>query len=191
MLPNNNNNNHDGAHNNHRESLGLPLLMGSSCIPLQLGRAVNQWVFNSGWQAPHSLLLRFRGSHLLPAPAPELLSAGLAAASVPLCSSQRCTETPLKSWQESSKRFQQQRRSPARLEEQRAEGKGITGLFNPWFSWLYKGQQEACGAKGKSFVSKSGAILSVSLSLLSERSNFCFLGGSKGVCQGWQKKGRS
>lgn len=84
-----------------------------------------------------------------------------------------------------------QRRSPARLKEQRTEGKGITGLFNPLFSCLYKGQQDACGTKGKNFPSKSGAILPLSLSVLSERSNFCFSEGSKGVCQGWQKKGRS
>lgn len=171
------------AHNDHGESLDLPVLMGSSCIPLRISarKSINGCLTLAGTLCTHSC------SFTAPASCQhQLQSFFLQGWQLPLCLcfSQCCTETALKSWQQNSKRFQQQRRSPARLEEQRTEGRGITGLFNPLFSWLCKGQQEACGAKGTNFVSKSSTIPSVSLSPLSERSNFCFSEGSKRVCQG-------
>lgn len=43
--------------------------------------------------------------------------------------------------------------------------------------------------KERIFYQKNGTVFSVSLSTLSERSNFCFLEGSEGVCQGDKRKG--
>lgn len=142
---------HDSAHSNHREFPDLPLLMGSAYILLQSSaeKSVNGCLTLAGILCTHSCNFTAPAScqH-------QLQSFFLQGWQLPpcLCSSQCCTETSLKCWQENSD-SSEQGRSPARLKEQRTEGKGITGLFNPFFSCLYKGQQEAFGTKGKNFLS--------------------------------------
>lgn len=175
----------DSIHKNHRESPDLPLLMSSSHIPQwsSVGKSINGCLTLAGilctpavWLLLPPASTNSRAFLLQGWQLPPCLSA-------PASTAQRHLSSAGKRAQRDSSR---QRRSPARLKDW---GKRNNWLFNPLFSCLYKGQQEVHDPKGKNFLSKKGTILSVSLSLLSERSNFCFLEGSEGVCQGDKRKG--
>lgn len=141
---------HDSAHNNHRESPDLPLLMGSSHIPLwsSVGKSINGCLTLAGILCTHSCSLAAPASTYSRA----FFIAGLAAASMSLCSSQRCTETSLKCWQESSKRFQQAEEIPCQAKGLRE--KESLGYLIFYFHVCIKDSRKYMNPKERIFYQK-------------------------------------